>query len=198
MGYSRGSELAMLSGVLLEHVDAVVACAPSGVVWNGLDQRGPVDAPAWTFHGEPVPYAVVHRPTRPVDPNEAFSLRPLFDQALEDEVMIRASEIPVECLRGPLLLLSGGADLMWPSTPMAELAERRAERHKRAHRVEHLRYPDAGHVGFGPPGTPLMTSVPHHPLTGGSYAFGGTRATNARSRADSWPRVLLFLARALN
>src|SRR5215467_11692377 len=49
MGYSRGSELAMLAGALLDHVEAVVACAPSGVVWNGLDSGGPVSLPAWTF-----------------------------------------------------------------------------------------------------------------------------------------------------
>jgi dienelactone hydrolase len=198
MGYSRGSELAMLSGVLFDQVNAVVACAPSGVVWNGLDHRGPVYAPAWTFRGEPPPYAVVHGSTGEIEPDKPFSLRPMFDDALKDEAMIRAAEIPVERLHGPLLLLSGGADLMWPSTPMAEIAERRAEKYRRAHCVEHLRYPDAGHVGFGPPGTPLMTTARQHPLTGGFYAFGGTRAANASARADSWPRVLQFLARALN
>ena len=197
MGYSRGSELAMLSGVLLDRVDAVVALASSGVVWNGLDERGPVDAPAWTFRGKPEPYAVVQRPTGGVVPAVPLSLRPLFDIALEDDPMIRAAEIPVERLRGPLLLLSGGADLMWPSTPMAEIAERRAQRHQRAHSVQHLRYLDAGHLAFGPPGLPVMTMTARHPLTGGAYALGGTRATNASARADSWPRILRFLAQVL-
>ena len=45
MGISRGSELAMLAGALLDRVDAVVAFAPSGVVWSGLDQRGPSTRP---------------------------------------------------------------------------------------------------------------------------------------------------------
>jgi dienelactone hydrolase len=198
MGYSRGSELAMLAGVLFDQVDAVVACAPSGVVWNGLDQYGPVYSPAWTFRGEPVPYALVNKPTRQIDLDEPFSLVPLFDEALEDKAMIRAAEIPVERMRGPVLLLSGGADLMWPSTRMAQIAEQRAERYNRARCVEHLSYADAGHVGFLPPGTPVITSVRRHPLTGGFYAFGGTRAANARARADSWPRVLQFLTRTLS
>ena len=47
------------------------------------------------------------------------------------------------------------------------------------------------------PGTPVVTEVRRHPLTGGSYSFGGTRAGNALARADSWPRVVAFLRDAL-
>jgi dienelactone hydrolase len=120
----------------------------------------------------------------------------MFDAALQNQAMIESAEIPVERLRGPLLLVSGGADAMWPSTPMAEIAERRAERFHARQPVVHLRYPDAGHVGSGPPGTPLVTTA-LHPLTGGFYDFGGTRAANACARADSWPRVIEFLKNAL-
>jgi len=77
----------------------VAAFAPSGISWSGLDAGGPVDAPAWTFAGQPLRSA----------PIEARS----------------------------------------------------------------------------------------HPLTGGRYSFGGTRAGNARARADSWPRVVAFLRDAL-
>jgi len=55
-----------------------------------------------------------------------------------------------------------------------------------------LRYPDAGHLCAGVPGTPAVTENRHH-LTGQVYAFGGSQAGNARARADSWPRVLQFL-----
>ena len=34
-------------------------------------------------------------------------------------------------------------------------------------------------------------------LTGGRYGLGGTRAGNARARADSWPRVVAFMRDAL-
>lgn len=57
IGQSRGSELALLAGTLLDSVGPVVGFAPSGISWCGLDTRGPVDAPAWTFRGEAIPYA---------------------------------------------------------------------------------------------------------------------------------------------
>src|SRR4029450_9923220 len=56
VGMSRGSELALLAGGLLGQVAAVVGFAPSGVCWAGLGPGGPVDAPAWTFRGDPLPY----------------------------------------------------------------------------------------------------------------------------------------------
>ena len=96
--------------------------------------------------------------------------------------MIESAEIPVE-LAVAMLLVSGGADAMWPSTPMAEMVERRAEHFRSRQPVVHLRYPHAGHVGSGPPGTPLVTTA-RHALTGGFYDFGGTRAANANARAD--------------
>ena len=65
------------------------------------------------------------------------------------------------------------------------------------HRMVHLCYRDGGHVCAGVPGTPVVTEVRDHPLTGGWYSFGGTRAGNARGRADSWPRVVAFLHDAL-
>ena len=130
-----------------------------------------------------------------LDPRAPFALRPLFDEALENQAMIESAEIPVERLRGPLLLVSGGADAMWPSTPMAEMVERRAEHFRSRQPVVHLRYPHAGHVGSGPPGRrwSQLRGMLHRRV----LDFGGTRAANANARADSWPRVIEFLENAL-
>jgi dienelactone hydrolase len=207
MGVSRGSELALLAGALLDGVSAVVAVAPSGVSWCAIQPSGIVDAPAWTFRGEDIPYAprfgafAAGAASAPPPPAGALGapvvLRPVFEAALRDEEAVAAAEIPVERIDGPILLVSGGSDAMWPSTDMADIAVRRAERHDFAHRIVHLRYPDAGHSCFGVPGTPVFTETGPHPLTGVSYALGGTRAANAAARADSWPRCLAFLADAL-
>ena len=198
MGMSRGSELALLASALTEHIGAVVAFAPSGVSWSGLDTDGPVDAPAWTFRGDAVPYARIGDAARAKGTGSAgpVALRAAFEPALENRAEIRAAEIPVERTRGPILMVSGDADAMWPSTPMGEIVERRAAEHGFAHEVTHLRYPDAGHLCAGAPGTPVLTEV-RHPLTHGLYTFGGSRAGNAAARADSWPRVLAFLEDAL-
>jgi hypothetical protein len=62
--------------------------------------------------------------------------------------------------------------------------------------VTHLVYEEAGHTCVGLPGVPSVVEV-RHPLTGGHYSFGGTRASNAHARADSWPRIVDFLRGAL-
>jgi bile acid acyltransferase/acyl-CoA thioester hydrolase-like protein len=72
--------------------------------------------------------------------------------------------------------------------PRAEIQLRaRCERGFR-HPLVHLRYPGGGHVCAGVPRITGATKV-RHPLTGGPCIFGGTRAGNARARADSWPRL---------
>jgi dienelactone hydrolase len=194
MGMSRGSELALLAGVLLDRVSAVAAFAPSGVCWAGLGPGGPVDAPAWTFRGDPLPYVGIGG-TPPPGRRSAgpFALTPVFERLLQDEGAVGAAEIPVERARGPILVVSGEADAMWPATRLGERVERRAAAGRSTHPVTHLRYPGAGHVGAGVPGTPAPIEV-RHPVDGGWYALGGTPAANAAARADSWPRVLAFLA----
>ncbi len=195
MGASRGSELALLAGALLEPISSVVAFAPSGVCWAGLDAHGPVAAPAWRFGGDDIPCAGMHPAGLPLPaaaPGSPIALRPLFEAMLREHDMIRAAEIPVERVRGPILMVSGQADAMWPATHLAEIAEHRAAEHGFTHALTHLRYPQAGHLCGGVPGTPVATEN-RHPLTGQVYSFGGTPAGNAKARADSWPQVLQFL-----
>ena len=54
LGTSFGVECALLIGVLSDHVDAVVAFAPSDVVWAGVRAGGRVTS-HWTYGGVPVP-----------------------------------------------------------------------------------------------------------------------------------------------
>jgi dienelactone hydrolase len=194
LGMSRGSELALLAGALLDQlVGAVVAFAPSGVAWCGFGPAGPVDAPAWTFRGAAIPYLGGDATPPPgFGTSGPVALRPLFERALRDADAVRAAEIPVERARGPILLVSGEADAMWPSTRLGEVVERRAAG-RSGPPVTHLRYPAAGHASGGVPGTPAPTEV-RHPVDGARYALGGTLAANAAARADSWPQVLAFLA----
>lgn len=198
MGISRGSELALLAGVLLDRVGPIVALAPSGISWCGLGAAGPVDAPAWTFRGEPIPYAAMtDGATPPTFATGPVALRPMFDTALGAPTTWAHAEIPVEQASGPILLVSGEDDAMWPSTPMAELIARRAIKCGFPHRVVHLHYAGAGHTGGGVPGSPGETTV-HHPLTGVTYALGGTLEGNAAARTDSWPQIIDFLQAELS
>jgi len=200
MGTSRGSELALWAGALLDTIGAVVAFAPSGISWSGLDARGPVDAPAWTFAGQPLPYVPIGASAKAVPAPSAgpVALRAAFEPVLADPGLFESAVIPVEDIRGPVLFVSGEADTMWPATPLTRIAEQRARDRGFPHPMVHLCYRDGGHTCTGVPGTPIVTEVRNHPLTGGRYSFGGTRAGNAHARADSWPRVVAFLRDALD
>ena len=200
MGMSRGSELALLAGALLEPVGSVVAFAPSGVCWAGFGTHGPVAAPAWRFGGDDIPCAgmvPMGTPPSAAVQRSPTAFRPFFEAMLRDHDMIRAAEIPVERVRGPILMISGEADAMWPATELAEIAEHRAADRGFTRDLTHLRYPGAGHLCGGVPGTPAVTES-RHPVTGQVYSFGGSPLANAQARADSWPRVLQFLLNGSN
>ena len=54
VGTSFGAEASLLVGTLDPRLTAVVACAPSSVVWAGVDDGRQTSH--WTWQGEPVPY----------------------------------------------------------------------------------------------------------------------------------------------
>jgi hypothetical protein len=118
-----------------------------------------------------------------------------FLAQLADSTAEARAAIPVERIQGPVLLISGKDDQMWPSALMAERVMERLAAHGHPYRDAHLCYEDAGHA-IGIPYMPAMPARPH-PVTGLTYAMGGTRAGTAFASADSWPRVLAFLAESL-
>ncbi len=122
LGTSRGSEAAFLAGIHFpDLVSAVVGMVPGNVVLCSWPPGGP----AWTLHGKPLPYVSRFGPT--ADDPEA--------------------EIPVEKIRGPVLLISAGADQVWPSTPMARAMISRLKAHGHPYADLHVDFPHAGHGG---------------------------------------------------
>ncbi len=117
---------------------------------------------AWTYKGKPIPF---------VGP---------------------AATIPVERVHGPLLVVGGGQDIVWPSFySVKDIAERSRRLHGPP--VTALGYPNAGHLGDGTPNLPWLSSFTG--ANGLPVVFGGSRAANAAARADLWPKLLDFLAR---
>lgn len=120
LGVSRGSEAALLSGVHFpELVNAVVALLPGNVVLCSWPPGGP----AWTLNGRPLPYVSRFGP-RSDDPDAI---------------------IPVERIRGPVLLISAGADRVWPSTAMAVAMVSRLKERGHPYPDQHFDFPFAGH-----------------------------------------------------
>ena len=195
-GASRGGELALLLAATYPEIRAAISWVGSGLVYGGVVSIGVAPMAGWTRNGVDLPFAgfVPSALKMEVPP---VSLTPGFLAALEDAEAVAAAEIPVERINGPVLLISGTDDAVWPSTVLSEFAVRRLRAHHHPHPVEHLVYDGAGHV-IGPPVPGLTFTITHavHPILGIDFAFGGTAEKNTGASHDSWARILAFLDRA--
>ncbi len=130
-GHSKGAEFAEVAAVRYPWIQAVVACVPTDVVWEGHGyddernepgHRGPAPALAssWSFGGEPLPYVKL----RPYDwrrPDQYFSNTERYELSRMDdpERALRAA-IPIERSRAKFLLIGGEKDEVWASGQMAK------------------------------------------------------------------------------
>ena len=194
LGQSRGGELALLIGSSCPDIRAVVAYVPSGVAWNATEPAGserPVRPSSWTLNGKPLPFMSNDRDA--VDwKSKAIALTPAYRSALGDVADVARSEIPVERTRGPILMVSGQDDNVWPSQQLADIAMRRLQRSKFEFSAEHLSYPHAGHV-LNVPFLPTTIRQFHHPIRKFAFSLGGTPHGDALARRESWRKVVAFL-----
>ena len=171
VGASRGAELALLLGSLYsKQIRTVVAYMPSNLVWGGCCSG--LNEPSWMLGGQPVAWANPRR---------------------DDFIAMQRAAIPVERIRGSVLLISGKQDGVWHSTEMADAVVNRLRRNHFAYPYAHLAYDDVGHA-IGRPGMPT-TDIDNvrHPLTGRVMHLGGTPAGTAHAREDSWRQMLAFV-----
>lgn len=184
VGTSKGSEAALLVAARDPRIRAVVAYAPSHVAWSCICDEP--ERSSWTWHGEPLPFVPPGRDPS-YEPPAGAPLRPVvnFTYRLRNAAAVEAARIDVEQIDGPLFLIAGEDDQMWPSAEMAK--EIVAHRGRREGDVV-LIYPGAGHLigkTFLPAGSTLVA--------GGRLETGGSPAGNAAAQGDAWQRALLFL-----
>jgi len=189
-GYSKGGELALLLGVNLSQIRAVAAFAPSSVVWQGL-HRGRVTS-SWTRGEKPLPFVPMKFSIgtlikllfkRPV------AFRASYERGLKNRPAVEAATIPAENINGPILLISGDNDAIWPSTIMAEMVVDRLERNNFPHPYQHLKYKGAGHV----------TSIPYLPAIQmrRNLVFGYEFEPTCRANINAWKALLGFFKQHL-
>ena len=197
LGASRGGELALLLGATFRQIKGVIAIVGSGLVWRSCCPPG--DDPAWTLGGEPVPHMTAtadseleRRFFEDLGAGKPVAWAPVARSMMERELARRSDAIiAVERTNGPILMLSGAEDALWPSGPLSEVARQRLELHDFPFPYEHISYPDAGH-SFPPPYMPATLSQnPNRFLRGGS-----TEGT-ARAMEEAWRRILEFLDESL-
>lgn len=192
IGGSRGSEAALLLGSRNKDVRAVMAFAPSGIVWQGLDFNDVANmGPAWTADNKPLPFIApdpaAFRPNAP--------MKPMFDNVLAEADRRPETGIPVEKINGPILLISGGDDRLWPSADMAARIVKRLKDKDFKHEVTNLIYEGAGHLVFmGDSSAPYLAA---QAKAGPNPVMGGDGPTNAKAWNDNWPKTIAFFDEAL-
>lgn len=180
-GGSRGGELALLLGSYFpEAVRGVIASMASGVVWQAVGQ---FDQPAWTYREKPVPFV----PIFTYGPAESWRETYIKNYDFYQGEVVEEATIPVEDIEGPVLLVSGGDDKLWPADKFAGIAEERLGEHDHPYFFEHMVFPEAGH-SLGVPYRLFCRSVRCE-----RYLRGGTPEANAEASEKAWQAMLDFL-----
>lgn len=195
-GVSRGAELALILGSLFpESIQAIVSVAPSSVVQGGSNSKN-----AWIYKGKAIAPFIEIPEDISIEGNSrehpAFVLGP-FLKAMEDVKTFEKTQIPVEKITCPILLVSGGDDQIWPSQIYAEQVCARLKEKNSHTFAQHLHYPKAGH-GINIPGLPIPDPVYFHPVANLWLSTGGSRSADAKASADSWNKMILFLQESLS
>lgn len=200
VGWSRGGELALLTAARCDRVRTVVGYVPSTVVFQGNALTSDPGS-AWTEHGEDQPYVPLDRPpgfrTRTALRwlgGRPLSVRPLFERGLDaaSDERLAAATIPVEETDGPVLLVTGDDDRVWPADRLATRAMARLDAREYPHSYTHLQVPGAGHDIKVPYHPTTERAIRPFPLPGRSLQLdmGGTPAGYARADERAWQAML--------
>jgi dienelactone hydrolase len=186
LGSSFGAQAALLLAALDERIDAVIALAPSPVVWGGREQTGSgnsTQVSQWTSHGAPLPFVPVVTDWTPHGDPPVY--RELYERSLAScpAGQIEAATIAVERISGELILVGGEDDQVWPGADFARMvAARRAAHGLDSTVVTHRR---AGH---------RVVLPGEEPVAGGPrLARGGSARFDAELGSLAWGHILAAL-----
>lgn len=171
-GGSKGGELALLLASKFKQIQGVIAAVPSFVVFQGIGGRR---VSSWSYKGEQIPFV----PYVPFDYSKIVNSQyvELYRLSLEQTDAVKKAIISVENINGPILLLTGKEDKMWPSSHMADMIIKRLDEKEFPFWHKHFAYPNAGH-NFSE-----------------NSKLGGKAIGNKQASIDSEKRIFDFLER---
>jgi dienelactone hydrolase len=173
-GGSKGGELALLLASRYQQIEGVIVRVPSSVVFQGIG--GPLKTSSWSYRGDPVPFVPYYQP---FDYSQVVNNQwgDLYKLSLTQTQAVERASITVEDINGPILILTGKDDKMWPSSHMGEMIIKRLKEKGFRRWYQHVNYEDAGH-SFNE-----------------NSQMGGTNDGNKKAGIDSEKRIFHFLQR---
>jgi dienelactone hydrolase len=173
IGESKGAELALLLASRKPEISGVVAFVPSAVVFQGMPKVPWPPRSSWSSMGKPIPFVPYNISNLP-DKKNVLSI---YRNSLKQQEAVKKALIPVNKIKGPVLLFSAADDGIWPSVEMSDMIMRSLKDQKFGYAYEHITYDNAGHT--------MMES----------NMMGGTEEGNRKARIDSTEKMLAFLNR---
>lgn len=180
LGTSFGAEAALLTGCHSAAVDAVVAFAPSDVVWAGVRSDG-TQTSHWTIDGVPLPYVPFNEDWEPDDDVPAFV--GLYEASRKRHAEhVAEAAIAVEDIEN-LVVVAGGDDQVWPAVAMSAAIKARRTAHGLTTTI--VSDPDAGHRAI----------LPGEPAVSGGIRMrrGGTENADRNLGAAAWAQIQTLL-----
>ncbi|QGN55463.1 acyl-CoA thioesterase/bile acid-CoA:amino acid N-acyltransferase family protein [Novosphingobium sp. Gsoil 351] len=197
-GASRGGELStLLAATFPDYVKGAMPIVPMYACSPGWNPSEGVEGPSWTYRGEEIPYP----PSMPGNTSEemieigqrepnGYELTPWY-RALMEQPEARANcTIPIENAGGPILLVSGVEDAMWPSDWGADMIVDRLRAKGFQHPYRHLALRETGHL------TPLPNQITTfdraivHSLAPMRLACGGNPQGSAKRSRLFWDALV--------
>lgn len=194
LGTSAGGEAigAMLANSPDLNVAAGVSIAGSSVAWQALVDGRPPKESRFTLAGKDVPWAPVDVTKMFVEMAVKNPIRKLRHKAPQLHTLAAyesgykskeaaGAAFGLEVFDGPMLLMAGAEDEVWPSPVMAKaIAARRGDRPD----DKVVIFPGTGHISLRPPGLP--TTV----LRSGDLVFGGQPQAFSDAIRTAWIETL--------
>ena len=193
-GISLGGCYVLLAASLFPEIECVVAVSPFHVLIQGGSFKKGVhfekDGP-FTYKGRTLPYVrfddeTIKKHERMIkrnmlirrEPDMLFHYQKIIEKASDPEVCIK-----VENIKGPILFLSGGEDVMLPSNEICQIMMNRLQEHHFAWPHIHHNYPVLSHYV-----TPLK------PMSSKVFRVERKHPEECdRNREQSWKDTLKFL-----
>lgn len=192
LGRSRGAELALILGSRYSDIDGVVAYSPSNVPWSIHDSKDS----SWRYKEKDIPCVphnkdVFQQLIANQNANRGISLNSCY---IESKNLVNESEleIEVENIKGPIMLIDGKEDLLWPSTDSSKKIISRLNHNSHNYENIHLSYDNVGHC-FDLPGIPLFKDDFSFNYGKYKYLLGGDEESTINAEYDSWNKIILFI-----